>query len=624
MILLDRLGWPMRTLQLTLVLSAFLISSCSHYSPGQTENPIKHISFNPQAELGIKGDELRAMVDSALKVGGKAPEYLATDLFIKANDASMRGDYQTAARIFKYTMELQPSDQFIKKKYAIELIRSADLKEAEKLLEGLFKEANYKDESIGLILAGVYAALEKPKEARGAYQRLLAADPQSEEACLFLSKSYSGEKLYKEAHSLLMTCEKKNKENPVYSFYRGRIEYERGYKDEARKHFERALKIDPSYAQAALAVGALYEEKDQFVAAMNVYKKFLDTEDNMNSSTVLSRLVAIMFSLDKNEEVLPYAEALSSLDANDVNLKVRLALLYSDVSRYEEAITLLKEVQEVVPDSDKVHYYLGALYQQTQKQDEAMTSFKRIQKGSPLYGEAGVQMGQILGAAAREAYVQNHAKPIADFTQFVELRTKEQPEMMVELKMLEASFFEDTFQYGRSIASLEAVKEHKGFTESHSYYLASLMEKNGQYLDARKLVQVIIDKDPNNAHALNFMGYSYLERNEKMDLAFEYISKAVSLRPDDGYIRDSLAWYYYQVGKYAEALKESKKAFELVKGDPTITKHLGMIYQRLSHYDKAKVYLTESLQYTKAETERKDVLKILEDLEKSRLPASVP
>jgi len=93
---------------------------------------------------------------------------------------------------------------------------------------------------------------------------------------------------------------------------------------------------------------------------------------------------------------------------------------------------------------------------------------------------------------------------------------------------------------------MNEIKTNKSFNESHSYYFASILEKDGQNVEARSLVQAILDKDPNNAHALNFLGYSYLEKNEKMDVAFDYISKAVKLRPDDGYIRDSMAWYFFK------------------------------------------------------------------------------
>ncbi|MBY0413239.1 MAG: tetratricopeptide repeat protein [Bdellovibrionales bacterium] len=619
----------MRTLKFSLLSILLTVISCSQMSvapngvadAGVNGNS-KLIDFNPVRDLGIKGEELQEMVESAKASGEKATEFLATDLFIKGNDASMRGDFQTAARIFRAVSELRPDDAYIKRKFAYELIRSGELKESEKMLEAAFRKSGSMDESVGLILASLYTSLDKHKDARLTYQRLLSLNPDAEEACLYLSRSYVAEKLYKEAHSLLASCERRATDNPVFTFFRGRIEYDRGNKPKALEYFQKSLKIDSSYAQAALAIGALYEEKENFQAALKVYKKFIDEEGNGSNTQVLSRLVTILFSLDKNADVIPYAETLSSLDGSDLNLKVRLGLLYSDVERYDEAAKLFQDVLEAVPESDKVLYYLGALNQQTNKPNEAILYFKRINNSSPLYGDAGVQISQLLGGLARESFVQGKVEKSNEFNSFVEKRVQDSPDMAMELRMLQASFFEDTFQFKNAITTLTSMKTHKNFTESHSYYLASILEKDGQFPEARKIVQVIIDKDPNNAHALNFLGYSYLERNEKLDKAYEYISKAVALKPEDGYIRDSLAWYFYQTGKFKEALSESKKAFELVKGDPTITKHLGMIYQRLRYYDKAKQYLTEALKSAQAQSEREDVLKLLEDVEKSRLPAS--
>jgi len=382
--------------------------------------------------------------------------------------------------------------------------------------------------------------------------------------------------------------------------------------------------MDHSYSQAALALGAYYEEKEDLKSAVATYKSFLAVDGNNVSQPVLSRLVTVLFSMEDNVSVVPYAETLSSIDNSDLNLKVRLGLLYSDSGRYVEATNLFNEVLTVVPDSDKVIYYLGALNQQTNHYAEAIDFFKRIPASSALFGDAGVQVGQMLGAFAREEYVQGKKNGEArdKFIGFTNERMKEHEELAVEFKMLQASFFEDTFQYKNAIKAMNEVKTNKNFTESHNYYLASVMEKDGQYLEARKMVQLIVDKDPNNAHALNFLGYSYLEKNERLDVAFNYISKAVNLRPEDGYIRDSLAWYYFQMGKFQEALKEAKKAFELVKSDVIITKHLGMIYQRLNNVGKAKEFLTEALKQARIEADKEDVLKILDDVEKVRLPAS--
>jgi len=613
----------MSLIKISVMTTALSLVACSHLPQEQHLLEVKRVA-DPAVELGFKSDELKDMVGKAKAIGGRAAEFLATDLFIKGNDASIRGDYLTATQIFKYVVELQPQDNYLKRKLAVELIRTGELKEAEKILVPVFAESHNKDDSIGLILAGVYAALEKPDLARMTYQEIINTSADAEEACLFLAKSFSAEKKYNEAHALLAKCEKKSKDDPVYSFYRGKIEYERGHKLEAKKFFEKSLKMDHSYSQAALALGAYYEEKEDLKSAVATYKSFLAVDGNNVSQPVLSRLVTVLFSMEDNVSVVPYAETLSSIDNSDLNLKVRLGLLYSDSGRYVEATNLFNEVLTVVPDSDKVIYYLGALNQQTNHYAEAIDFFKRIPASSALFGDAGVQVGQMLGAFAREEYVQGKKNGEArdKFIGFTNERMKEHEELAVEFKMLQASFFEDTFQYKNAIKAMNEVKTNKNFTESHNYYLASVMEKDGQYLEARKMVQLIVDKDPNNAHALNFLGYSYLEKNERLDVAFNYISKAVNLRPEDGYIRDSLAWYYFQMGKFQEALKEAKKAFELVKSDVIITKHLGMIYQRLNNVGKAKEFLTEALKQARIEADKEDVLKILDDVEKVRLPAS--
>lgn len=606
---------------LTLIL-AFATASCSHFKMERFSFTNKKIS-DPAVELGIKSDDLKEMVSKAKVAGGMAAQFLASDLFIKANDASIRGDYQTASNILKYVVELAPQDIFLKRKLSIELIRVGELKEAESILENVFKESKYKDDSIGLILAGVYAALEKPSLARATYQKIIATSSDVEEACLFLAKSYFAEKKYNDAHKLLASCEKKSKD-PVYSFYRGKMEFDRGHKVAAKAFFEKSMKIDPSYAQAVLGLGTYYEDREQVAKATSVYKKFLAAEGNANNVPVLSRLVSLLFATDSTDEVVGYAETLSSLDGTDLNLKVRLGLLYSEAARYEEATNLFKEVLEVVPESDKVIYYLGALYQQTNKYPEAVEYFKKIPNTSVLFGDAGVQISQMYSILAKEEFLQGKKEGAAykRLSGFISERVKDHEESTVDLKLILANYFEDTVELKKSIAVLNEIKGNKAFNESHSYYFASVLEKDGQSREARGMVQAILDKDPNNAHALNFLGYSYLEKNEKLDLAFDYISKAVKLRPDDGYIRDSLAWYFYQTGKYKEALTEAKKAFELVKTDVIITKHLAMIYQRLQNFDKAKEYLTEALKQAKVPTDREDVLKLITDIENTRLPAS--
>jgi len=86
---------------------------------------------------------------------------------------------------------------------------------------------------------------------------------------------------------------------------------------------------------------------------------------------------------------------------------------------------------------------------------------------------------------------------------------------------------------------------------------------------------------PEEAIALNYLGYSWAERGENLDEAFDLIERAVALDPNSGAIIDSLGWANYQRGHYEAAVSHLERAAALEPGDPTVTDHLGDVYWRL-------------------------------------------
>jgi len=566
-------------------------------------------------------EQLNKLTTEAFAAGPSAIQFLSGDLFIKAADASIRGDSTLASLLYKYIIKMQPNDNFLKKKYAVELIRINKLVDAEEVLKSVVKTENFKDESVSLILAGIYTALRKNEEARVVYEKTLKKHPKSEEACVFLAKSYSVSKLYKKARRLLNKCEKKIPGKAIFSYYKGKLEVSRHKKGLARKHFRNALKINPSFHQAAMALGLLWEEKQQDKKAVKVYRKFL--KKNPMNYTILTRVVQLLFSQGKYKEVIPYAERLTSLDPNDLNLKVRLGILYTDAKKYQMAKGIFKEILVAVPSSDKVLYYLGSLYQQLGELNEAVETFSKIETSSSLFHDSNLQISQILQLSAQQGVNVGDKKKIERFITFVEEKAKKFEGLRLELRVMLAGFYENNNMVAQAIKQVETIQSDKKFNEQHQYYLASLYEKDNRFNESRELIQKMLVKNPDNPHALNFLGYSLLERGIELNKAFEYISKAVALRPNDGYIRDSLGWYYYKTGQLQKALSEIKKAWQLVKTDVVISRHLALIYQKLNSYGMAKKFYMEALRHCKVESERTEVLKDLEQLENLRLPASI-
>ncbi|MBI2519333.1 MAG: tetratricopeptide repeat protein [Bdellovibrio sp.] len=620
--------WPTTSLILTFL--CITLFACGHHSIQGTQED-QEVAGNQKSDSKLNQEiekiyqnaskRLDVLVAESKKAGGPGIQFLSTDLFLKANDSSIRGDARTAAFLFKYVMELNPEDAYIQKKYAIEMIRLGELVEAKDVLEKLFARPKQEDENVGLILGGVYTTMENDPQAQQTYKKLMTMFPKSEEACVFLAKSYATAKKFDDANRLLDSCQKNSKGKAIFAYYRGKIALVQEKREAAAKNFRIAIQIDKTYYQAAMGLGLLREEKEDYKGAAAIYEKFI--KENPDNYTVLSRLVQVMFAGEMFDKVLPYAEKLAGIDPSDLNLKIRLGILYTDVKRYSDAKELFKQVLESVPENDKIIYYLGALYQQTGEFEDAVTYYSKVPNSSSLFLDSNLQIATILQVRAQEDHLNNSEEGLQVLLEFVKKQASAYPELKTELYVNLAGHYEGMGQTEEAIKWLELVVTSEKFGDQQRYFLASLYEKVADYDKSQKIVEEILKRDPQNAHALNFVGYSLLDRGVEMDKALDYIVQAVKLRPDDGYILDSLGWYYFKVGDFKKALTHIEKAWNLQKDDVVITKHLAQVYLKMQRLKEAKKYFVEALKNCKVESERSEVLEAMEEMEEVRLPASV-
>jgi len=117
--------------------------------------------------------------------------------------------------------------------------------------------------------------------------------------------------------------------------------------------------------------------------------------------------------------------------------------------------------------------------------------------------------------------------------------------------------------------------------------------------------------NPDQANVLNYLGYSLIDRGEKLDEAMTMIEKAVSLQPESGYIVDSLAWGLFKLGKYETAIPHMEKAAELMPVDPIVMDHLGDLYWAVGRQLEAKFQWRRALSF---DPELKDATRIREKL----------
>lgn len=117
--------------------------------------------------------------------------------------------------------------------------------------------------------------------------------------------------------------------------------------------------------------------------------------------------------------------------------------------------------------------------------------------------------------------------------------------------------------------------------------------------DFRKALEL----QPEQPQVLNYLGYSLLDRNEKIPEALGMIERAVAQRPEDGYIIDSLAWGYFLTGRYAEAVVQMERASLLMPVDPIVTDHLGDVYWAVGRLNEARFQWHRALSFKPTDKE---------------------
>lgn len=134
----------------------------------------------------------------------------------------------------------------------------------------------------------------------------------------------------------------------------------------------------------------------------------------------------------------------------------------------------------------------------------------------------------------------------------------------------------------------------------HLYYLRGMTHEQAKdWTSAEEDLKKALSHRPDHPYLLNYLGYAWADRGENLDKALGMIKRAVDLRPNDGFIIDSLGWVEYRLGKYEDAIPNLERAVELQPYDPIINDHLGDAYWQVGRKLEAKFQWERSINHSK-------------------------
>jgi len=327
--------------------------------------------------------------------------------------------------------------------------------------------------------------------------------------------------------------------------------------EEAIAEYERILRLDPENQEARILLATLYAHRRQFPKAIGMVKEILKRRPHLVVGYY--HLGRLHLEMGQVKEAKREFRRTLQMDPKFVPAMFALAVALGQ-PRYR----------------DQVHYYIGLALEEKGDLEGAAKEYLRVGRGSEQYIPAHLRLAYVYFQTKRRCQAQALLEEL-----------KAMAPQREEIYLAMSYFYEEEGLWHRATAALlEGLTKVPKSVEMH-LRLAYLYEKQKQREESIRHIQKVLKLDPDNAEALNFLGYTYAEAGIHLDEAERLIKAALRLKPDSGHIIDSLGWVYYQKGLYDQAVVELERAFEKIPTDATVAEHLGDAYCKQRRYRKA-------------------------------------
>ena len=345
---------------------------------------------------------------------------------------------------------------------------------------------------------------------------------------------------------------------------------------------------------------------------VNQAKKIAKDINYINTTLLLSQAKSWI----ENKEVEKFMNVFSCKNYNDVISEYMFLIsnLYSTQNNFEKSNFYLNLSNFLNPkfifnlSLVAENQYLNKEYKKTKK------TLKNFKKNTKFYYWYRVKKeAQIIAKQRNKKESLNYIT--AEFNKI------EKPNNKIIFDI--ANFYKNSKEYEKAITYYTKIInnfENKPQIKSDLLYRrGGSYERIGQYEKADKDLMDSLKINPDDAYVLNYLAYSWLERDYKIEKAIKMLEIAYASKKDDPYIIDSIGWAYFLIEDYFKAEKFLKRAVELMPDDPIVNDHYGDILWKLNRKIQARYFWKNVLKMDEAEEEmlKKINIKLVESLEKS-------
>lgn len=397
---------------------------------------------------------------------------------------------------------------------------------------------------------------------------------------------------------------------------------------------ERLTQAHPDAAEAHLAYSRLALHADNAELALSEVERSLALRPRWADAIVLR--AAVHMKLEQPEQARHELEAAIAAQPGNIDLRLALARLLLDLRDLPAAGVQFREVVRHKPDHADARFSLGLLAVEQKQYKQAEGHFRKLLASGQREQEARYYLGRIaelrddkqgaldwyatitegdywLEAQIRTADLQADLGDLAGARRHLQSLRLQDPRLTVRLYLVEGEILIRAGELAEAMQLYNDVLAEAPDNHEVLYARALLAVRLGESALAEGDLRRIVEADPDNFHALNALGYTLADRNERLEEALALIEKALTLAPDEAAIVDSMGWVQYRLGRLDAAVEHLQRAYTLSGEDPEVAAHLGeVLWVQGRHAEARRVW-------DKARREHPDNLPLQRTLERHGL-----
>lgn len=538
--------------------------------------------------------------------------------YLKARLAHHEGDARQAVDELRLALATDDGNPFLLTALAEEYARASDLRGAEAELKKVIA-GRPRYHPAHLLMGRVLFEGRKLTRAQAHLRKAVQLRPRDADAYLVLAQLFVDTDQPEQA---VKVVEQLGKALPGESAgYRrlGLALAERGDLDRAEPLLLRAAERDPGDLDVWVMLGQLYEGTRRPALAEKAYDRALERDPDHRE--VLLQAGRLALKTGSLVRARAYFDRLLSL-SEDPELTVKVAFSYLATRHLEAAAEVLDASRSAGFLEPRLFFYAGLVHQRLRHFARAAEAYGGVPADSELFHEARLHQASCLSLAgqhprALELFQRalgdkpDHVLLYPAYSQALErsgspgeaealLRRAVKQYPAAEVFDALTSTLEKRGRLAEAIDLIVEALQKRPRDEALLYTLGSAYERSGDLDRSIAQMRAVLEVNPENPEAMNFIGYTLAEAGRNLDEAEKLLLRALELRPENGAFMDSLGWIYYQRGDHAKAVTVLEKASALAPGEPLIIEHLGDAYRQSSRPSEAAEAYRRALEALKA------------------------